>query len=283
MSKMTWRIGGLVLAGALAVGTAACGGDDDDDSGDSAATTEASSDAPSDSGSDSGLEPAATASDDFCRGFTGLDQAFANAPEDPAQLEAFFTEQVDPNVALVSADVPEEIGEPMQTMLAAVEQVKTSGDMSAFQAPEFLQAQGEVYPFLAGGCGFQGVEVTAVDFSFDGMPDTLEAGETVFTLTNDSQAGELHEMVVMKLADDADISIEDLFALPEEEAQQYLDPAVPPVAAFAPPGATGGVTADLAPGRYVYVCFIPTGTTLEAEGTGAPHFMEGMSGELTVS
>jgi hypothetical protein len=43
------------------------------------------------------------------------------------------------------------------------------------------------------------------------------------------------------------------------------------------------VTADLTPGEYVYACFIPTGTTMDAEGTGAPHFMEGMMGSLTVT
>jgi uncharacterized cupredoxin-like copper-binding protein len=269
------RTAAVLLSGLLVAGLGACGGDDDDD-----ATSSGGGDESTD------LTAAApTAAADFCEGFHGLDLAFGQAPEDPAQLPAFITEQVDPNLALVKANIPTEVEAGVTTMVETVEGVKTSGDMSAFQSEEFTAAQSEVYPFLADGCGWQALDTKAVDYTFEGMPETLEAGTTVVTIENASEAGELHEVVLIKVTDKAaDLSAEEIVSLPEEEAMEYADPASPPVAAFAAPGASGGVTADLTPGRYIYSCFIPTGTTsMETPGTGQPHFMEGMVGELTVS
>ena len=45
----------------------------------------------------------------------------------------------------------------------------------------------------------------------------------------------------------------------------------------------GMLVADLAPGEYVAVCFIPVGTMPDHEGTGPPHFVEGMKQEFTVT
>jgi hypothetical protein len=273
MSKGHRRVATALLSGLLVVGLGACGDDD---------KPEARSDNDSDEGT--GLTAAApTASAEFCEGFRNLDVAFANAPEDPSELPAFVAEQVDPNLALVEENIPTQVSGGVSTMVTTVEQVKESGDTSLFESPEFMSAQGEVYPFLAEGCGWQPLETTAVDYAFEGMPETIEAGMTVLTIENTSEAGELHEIALMKLAEGTELSAEEIFALPEEEAQQHLDPEAPPVFAFAAPGGTGGVTADLTPGEYVYACFIPTGTTMDAEGTGAPHFMEGMMGSLTVT
>jgi hypothetical protein len=274
-----------LVGGVLVAGLAACGDDDDDAATDpsdegTTSTAEGTSDTSGDGGE--GAEEA-TASPEFCEGFHGLDVAFAGAPEDPAQVEAFVTEQVDPNVALIEASIPDEVGDSVEVMLAGVEQLKATGDMTAFQTPEFMAAQGEVYPWLAGGCGWQALDVVGVDFAFEGVPDELDAGMTVITLENATETTEMHEIALLKLADDADITLDELLALSQEEAQQYLDPEVPPVFAFAPPGETSGISADLVPGDYVYACFIPTGTTMEAEGQGAPHFVEGMAGELTVT
>ena len=48
------------------------------------------------------------------------------------------------------------------------------------------------------------------------------------------------------------------------------------------------MVADLAPGEYIALCFIPVGTSMShdgefVEGTGAPHFTEGMQHEFTVA
>jgi hypothetical protein len=102
----------------------------------------------------------------------------------------------------------------------------------------------------------------------------------VFVIDNQSAAGEAHEIGVARIADGVTETVDELLALPEEEVGAKLEFAN---GAFAPAGGTSGVTMDLAPGRYLYACFIPTGSIGDQEGTGAPHFTAGMFGEFTVS
>ncbi len=140
----------------------------------------------------------------------------------------------------------------------------------------------------------EAIEVTAVDYEFQGLPETAPAG-TKLSLVNGSDA-ELHEIVAFRLADDEERSVEDLLALPEGE----FDPGMPATVLLAPPGgpmieAVGdGTLAE--PGRYAIICAIPTGADPAAymaaaaesqEGPpdvegGPPHFTAGMFAELTV-
>lgn len=144
------------------------------------------------------------------------------------------------------------------------------------------------------------VEVTAIDYGFEGLPETVAAG-TKLTLTNSSET-ELHELVAFPLPAEETRSVEELLQLPEEELMT-LFPGEPATVIIAMP-ATGpdenvlavGDGTLTAPGRYAIVCFIPTGADPQAfagaansssneppevEG-GPPHFVEGMYGELTV-
>ena len=113
------------------------------------------------------------------------------------------------------------------------------------------------------------VEVTAVDFAFEDVPETLGAGETTFVLTN---AGEVpHEMAFGRLL--GDTTIEDAVAPGDsngvEEGSRRVIESVEP-------DASGEVTFELKPGRYGYVCFLGEGTNDE------PHALHGMLGEFVV-
>ena len=143
------------------------------------------------------------------------------------------------------------------------------------------------------------LEVTMVDFAYEGLPESVPAG-TRLTVVNDSEA-ELHELLAFKLPDDETRSIEELIALPEEEANAVLGDAGPVAVLLAPPGgeqidAVGdGTLTD--PGRYAIFCAIPTGVDPQAyldappteEGPpevpgadGPPHFTHGMFADLIV-
>ena len=140
------------------------------------------------------------------------------------------------------------------------------------------------------------VEVTAVDYGFEGLPETVAAGST-FTLVNDSSV-ELHELVAIRLPDDEKRSADDLVKLPPEELAGFF-PLVETVI-IAPPEAEGfaveGVGTLTEPGRYLIICAIPTGANPDeymaaaaaAEGGppqvagGPPHLAMGMYGEITV-
>lgn len=140
------------------------------------------------------------------------------------------------------------------------------------------------------------VEVTAVDYAYEGLPASIPAG-TQLTLRNEADA-ELHELVAFRLPDGETRSVEELVALPPDELLPALG-GEPATVLLAPPGgdmipAVGdGTLAE--PGRYAVICIIPTGADpteyLEKSATsdgppevdgGPPHITQGMFAELTV-
>lgn len=139
------------------------------------------------------------------------------------------------------------------------------------------------------------IEVTAVDFGFEGLPQTIPAGSTL-TLANESTV-ELHELVAVPLPDDEDRTVEELISSPEDLAAYF---ASVETVVIAPPE-EGGVVVEgtgrlETPGRYAIICAIPTGAdpaeymeaAAEADGGppevdgGPPHFAHGMFAEVTV-
>lgn len=129
------------------------------------------------------------------------------------------------------------------------------------------------------------VQVTAVDYAFQGVDDTYAAGQYGFEFRNDGD--ELHEMVVFRIDEEEQRPVEELLQLPQEEAQGLVEQVT---GSFACPGeeAPRAVAADLTePGRYAMVCFVPTGFTAEVEDPATledaePHFAQGMYTEFTV-
>jgi len=154
---------------------------------------------------------------------------------------------------------------------------------------------------VAGACSSDGlepttVEVRAVDYGFEGLPERVAAGST-FTVINESSV-ELHELVAIKLPAGETRTADELVQLPPEELAAFF-PMVETVI-IAPPEADGFVvegTGTLSePGRYLIICAIPTGANpdeymaavAESEGGppevagGPPHLAMGMYGEVTV-
>lgn len=141
------------------------------------------------------------------------------------------------------------------------------------------------------------LEITGVDYAFEGVPETVEAG-TQLTFTNASDV-EFHEMIMFRIPEGEDRPLAELLALPDEEAEQAV--GAPVGVAVAMPGEDGQVVeGELIaeePGRYILLCFIPVGADPEAfaeamqnpgageppqvEG-GPPHVAEGMYAEFTV-
>ena len=112
------------------------------------------------------------------------------------------------------------------------------------------------------------VEVTAVDFAFEGVPETLDAGEMTFALANEGAYP--HEMAVARILDDTPL---------EEIASAgaaNIDPSSRRIIEAVEPGGTGEITVELESGRYGYVCWLRDGTNAER------HAERGMIGEFTV-
>ncbi|HEV2755815.1 MAG TPA: hypothetical protein VG318_08570 [Actinomycetota bacterium] len=246
------------LALALMLFAAACGGGDDDTDTDAGAQASA----------DPHAEHMA-----FCESVVAAETAVLEAASggDPAPVEGL--------VAKVEETAPEELQEQITVVVAGVREALETKDDSAFQTEEFSRNEEEVDQWVSGNCGFESVPVTAVDYAFEGVPETLPAGFTAFNFTNAGE--EVHEMIMVRYKDES-LTIDDLMKLSDKEAEEKL---VFLGASFGPPGASDTEIKELEPGKYALVCFVPVGSTSEKasrKADGPPHVARGMSAEFTV-
>jgi hypothetical protein len=145
-------------------------------------------------------------------------------------------------------------------------------------------------------------EVTADDYEFRDLPGSVAAGSRL-ELANASEV-EVHELVAIRLPDGEERSVEEIMDLPEDELDEVLSEDEIAMVLLAPPASQGEAvlgdgTLD-GPGRYLVLCFLPTGAdpgeVMDAferfdpevdeappvPQTGPPHVVHGMLGELTV-
>ncbi len=278
-----WRR--LVVSGFAAAilvgGFAACGDDDEETQAGNGSTTN-STDA------------------DGSTTTTEADASTTSTEADASTTEAATAAFCEPAIAVYDIPVPmEDSGEPVKeyaTKVAAAyeeiipslpEEAKADAESARDQFTEVAETgdPGDLQPGLDGAtvaaviesCGVESYNVTMEDYAFEGIPDTIPAGPAAFDFENTGK--EQHELILLRKKDGVTESVEELLALPEEEAMTKVTFVN---AGFAPAGGDGALIAKFEPGGYVYACFIPVGTVGEAEGDGPPHFTEGMAGEFTV-
>lgn len=267
----------LVVAAVAVLGFAACGDDDDDDgasstNGDAATTTAPTDDVEAYCEASLAVETVPDPEVDF---------ESATEEEIAAGLKAYATEVLQPAAADVAAAAPDELADAAEQFVATVDELAATGDASLFDAPELVEATQAAHVYDLAHCGWDSVEVTATNYAFDGLPAELDAGIVSFDLTNEGE--DVHELLLVRKNDGVTQPAEELLALPEEEAMSLTTMVGTP--AFAPPGSVAYLVADLEPGDYMAVCFIPVGMT-STDGPpsqGPPHAMEGMFTEFTVS
>jgi hypothetical protein len=186
-----------------------------------------------------------------------------------------------PIVDKIVAVAPAEIGDSTSVLNNAVTKVEQTGELSAFDTPQAQQAKASVHAFDLEHCGWSRADVTAVDYAFQGVPATINAGTVSFEFHNKSQRGEHHEMVVFKKNEGVSESFQQLLMLPDEEAKTK---ATIVAGAKAPAGESSYGVAKLVPGDYAMVCFIAVGSKKEnPKGQGPPHFIHGMITEFAVT
>jgi hypothetical protein len=258
-------VGGVVAAAAFALGSATATATDTVPVGNSTTPMTVS---------------AGTYGDEFCDTWIAIERAFATPPEGEAEMAAWYAETAAPLVAMVREHAPDAFAEQVNALMDAAEEFGTTGDYSVLFTSEFSDAAAAIYPTFEDGWGFPVVAASLTDYAFGGIPERLAPGPTAFVVHNESEAGEAHEMLLIRVNDGVDLTVDELLALPEEELERD---ATLVNSAFTPAtGTTAGVVVDLTPGRYVYACFVAEGSIDGAEGTGPPHFTMGMFGEFTV-
>lgn len=201
-----------------------------------------------------------------CDAYADLQAAFFG---DPAALA--------PAVEAFAAATPKDLEKSADVLAAAA----TSEDPAASETPEYAAAQTEIGNAVYDDCTADTkADVKGVDYAFNGMPTTLEAGRLNLRFTNDTQTDEPHELIIVAGANGE--SAAELQALPIEE----LFGAIRPVT-FTFAGTADGVATtlvDLEPGEYLVICTLPVGGFEAAQdGPGDPHANHGMVQTLTVT
>ena len=254
-----------LLATAGLAGLAACGDDDD-------------------GGADAKLTAGCKADDALNDGITKFfNQTPALQGDGPPpksatpQIRANYDRFVAGPVAQLQRDAPEEVAGDVKSAVADFRGVR-NGDFSKVMAPAFENKTRRIDAYFFDNCEGTKSAVKGVDFAFQGLEDSYDAGRVRFKLDNAGK--EVHEMAILRRKPSTKESFDQLLALPQRKAESKVDFVTS--ADGVEPGKASYANAVLAPGDYLAVCFIPQGSTPGKEGKGKPHFQLGMKQEFTV-
>jgi hypothetical protein len=215
----------------------------------------------------------------FCDAGLKVDRAFAaagasNKPPTKKQQQAI--EQALTQAASVA---PSEIASDVQS-IAGIIQSSLQNKQDPSEDPTFQQNLSAIDQYRFNSCGYNQVQVTGIEYEFQGLPKTLPPGKTAIQFTDAGTELHMLDLFRIKTKD----SLKKLLALPEKDAGKKVEDIGS--ADVITQGGTAYVFADLKPGRYGAVCFFPVGSTsLDAlrNSKGAPHWKEGMYQEVKVA
>jgi hypothetical protein len=201
--------------------------------------------------------------------------AFASGkkPSKKAQqeLDAAFTEALNTTPPEVAANVQ-----------AAVTEVRNALGSGKRPSEEVLSPNiAAIDQYRYNSCGYQQVDVTGIEYTFQGLPKTVPAGTVAIRFTNNG--AELHELDIFGVK--SKDSVKKIAGLSEKERAKKVEEVAN---TFATQGQTSYAIADLSkPGRYGVVCHLPVGSTSEQAAEhpahhGKSHAQEGMYATITV-
>jgi hypothetical protein len=216
----------------------------------------------------------------FCDAALATDKAAEKAlVEKPKQkdIQAFET-----SLTQIESTAPPEIAASVQ---AAAAQVRTAiqSRKEPFEDPSFEQNINAIDQYRYNSCGYTQLDVTGIEYEFQGLPKTAPAGKVAIRFTDNG--AEFHELAILRVK--SKDSVKKLAGLSEKELAKKSDPIG---GTFATQGQTSYAIAELSkPGRYAVICHLPVGATSEEalEKAGKKHdtkshAQEGMIQEIKV-
>lgn len=222
---------------------------------------------------------------EFCDSFVAIESTLSSSiplaflpPEVQVEVAAYQLGVVLPLFERVRQSATDDIAESVDIYAKATTTYLSMLDFSATTTVEYAMADDAIDEKLSSDCGFQAMPVTATNYEYLNIPETLPNGQTALTLTNVSD--QVHEITVSRINDDVSLTAREILMLGPDDA---LAAVTLKAYAAAEPGTSETAFLDLPPGRYYAVCFTPTGSTsFHHYSDGAPHFLRGMLKEFTV-
>jgi hypothetical protein len=174
---------------------------------------------------------------------------------------------------------PDHLKPDIGALLRLAREGRASGEPATLLSPEVEAADKTIDEYMRKECGYEEIQVTAIDHAFQGLPGSLTAATVAITLTNQGQ--DLHQLILSRIDDNVTVPFSEIV---DQLARQEAAPAMPILFVIAKPGETRTVFAPLTPGRYGAYDAYPQGTKSEIMlGGGPPHFKLGMVHEFTVT
>ena len=245
----------ILLAGGVALTALLAGACSDDDTASSSTTT---TEAPAQAELiGEAVDPAA------CEGFAALSAAMTGDPSAAGEAIEQF-----------EGSVPDELAEQGEIVASAFRGAM-DGDDAAMASEEFGAAHSAVGTAMFEGCPASArVDVTGVDYGFEGVPEQVAAGNVAVRFTNQTSNEEPHELILLSRPEGDDTPLDELAAMAPDELMSSMPMAG---VVFADrQGSESTAFMELEPGRYVAICTIPVG----GGESGDPHATHGMIAEL---
>jgi hypothetical protein len=221
--------------------------------------------------------PAATA---FCDAALKVDRALAPIGDrGPTKKQG---QALDQALSGAESTAPSEIAADVQSIAGIFRSAAQSGQ-DPFGNPTFQQNLAVIDQYRYNSCGYTQLDVTGVEYEFQGLPKTVPAGRVAFRFTD--TGAELHELLVFRVK--GKDSVKKIVGLSEKEQRKKGEQLG---GTFAMQGQTSYAFVDMTkPGRYGVVCHLPVGSTSEEaiEESGKAHdakshAQEGMYATITV-
>jgi hypothetical protein len=192
----------------------------------------------------------------FCEAALTADKA-VNKLESGGKPKQKDVQALETALSQVESTVPSEIAAPTQAVVAATRNAVQSG-RDPFEAdPNFEQNFTALQQYRYNSCGYTQLDVTGLEYEFQGLPKTLPAGPVAVRFTD--TGAELHELQIFRVK--SKDSVKKIIGLSKKEQRKKIEEVG---TAFTLQGQTVYDIFDLSkPGRYGAVCHLPVGSTSE--------------------
>jgi hypothetical protein len=195
----------------------------------------------------------------FCDAALAADKAVAKLESGgrPKQKDIQAAETA---LGQAESTAPPEIATQIQAVVAAVRTGIQSGS-DPFEDPAVEQNFNAIQEYRYNSCGYRQLDVTGIEYEFQGLPRTLPAGKVAIKFTD--TGAEWHELAIARLK--TKDSLKKIIGMSEKQQAKKIEEIG---GTFAMQGQTSYTIADMSkPGRYGVVCFLPVGAT-DAQAAG---------------